>query len=303
MNLSIFSSDKYIVKSLLLFLIVFVAYSSMLKIVKPKVTMFQNQWVKNYSISEVYIYKPVLPHTVIVGSSMSARLLQEEFGNDVYNLSFAGGSALTGLNLVKKRNHIPELLLIETNTIERSTNNEMLRALFTPFIWRLKKHIISLQYTYQPINIMLSVIKRNFGGSEAEKADEKPNSKILKSSLVRRLEKNSKAIIFNEWQELTELKKLVDFFYSKGTHIVFFQIPVHPKILASKRYSARQKILHDMFAGMEVSWLLTPSGNSYETSDGVHLLFKSAREFSKVLYASIKNILENNFKGTIIEPR
>jgi len=303
-NLSISSSNKYWLKSLLLVFLVFAAYSSMLKIVKPKVTAFQNQWVQNYSIAEVYMYKPILPSTVIVGSSMSAKLLEEEFSDSVYNLSFAGGSALTGLNLIKKKNHIPRLILIETNTIELPTNYEMLNDLFTPFIWRLKRYITSLQYTYQPINIILSVMKKQFDRSDAEKIDEKPNYKLLESILVRRMRQNKKADdIFEGRKELLELKKLVVFFSNKGTQIVFFKIPVHSTILASKRYIVRKTVLHKIFADMQVDWLKNPSSYKFETSDGLHLLFKGARDFSRFLNSVIEDFLQNNLNDAIAVPR
>ncbi|OAD19638.1 conserved hypothetical protein, secreted [Candidatus Thiomargarita nelsonii] len=102
MTLFTFSSNNSSAKTIIFAFSAFALYSLILQVVNPKITAFQNQWIQNYSVAEKYIYKQETPQAVIVGSSMSTRLLEEKFNSDVYNLSFAGGSVLTGLNIIKE---------------------------------------------------------------------------------------------------------------------------------------------------------------------------------------------------------
>lgn len=282
-SLSTFSFNCRSSKTIIFAFFGFFLYSLALCGFNPKITLFQNQWIKNYSVAEIYIYKLGLPRIVIVGSSMSACLLEEKLSMDVYNLSFSGGSALTGLNIIKKSNKIPDVIFIETNVIERKSNKDMLDNLFTPVIWKIKGKMLSLQHTYQPINIALTLIRNYFGSSQTNRINRKPNEKVLKDSLIRQHQANSCVEVFVDSEELIELKSFINYFKKFGAKIVFFQMPVHQTILSSKRYYARQSILLKMFPQAEFNWIKKNNANKYQTGDGIHLLYKSAIEYSSVL--------------------
>ncbi|OAD20724.1 hypothetical protein THIOM_003551, partial [Candidatus Thiomargarita nelsonii] len=104
----------------------------------------------------------------------------------------------------------------------------------------------------------------------------KQNEKILKSSLIRHHQNNSRVDVFVDNRELRELKGLIDYFKKMGVKIVFFQMPVHQTLLSSKRYNARRLILLKMFSYAEFNWVKKYDANKYQTSDGIHLLYKSA---------------------------
>lgn len=285
-NLFIFNSNNRLVKTLVLFLATFILYSIALHRLNPKVEVFQNQWIKNHSIAEAFIYKVPAYRTVIVGSSMAAKLVQKDLdGDDIYNLSFEGGSSLTGLRIIKESNIIPKEIYIETNIIERKLNENMLSSLFTPVIWRIKKHLISLQYTYQPINIALTFINAKFGKDASEKVHVAPNQGKLKFGINRHRASENGVNTFNE-QRIVEQKKVIDYFTSKGVNIVFFQMPVHEEILSTKGYQERKKVLEKLFSKFEFHWV--ENDHHYETTDGIHLNLESANEYALVL-KSINN--------------
>jgi len=168
-TLFISNFNNFIVKSILLLLVLFFSYTIFIYTTSPNINKFQNQWAGNYAKAQEYIYSDKKYKTVIVGSSMASCLYNEELSNDVYNLSFAGGGVLTGLNIIIKSGKIPENILIETNTVERATDTGMIKRLFPPLVWKIKKFVIALQEQYQPINVFTDKIQKLFGTTNKEK--------------------------------------------------------------------------------------------------------------------------------------
>src|SRR6202012_2631180 len=66
-----------------------------------------------------YAREPV-PDVVLVGSSLTFRLKEEYFATPrLRNLALAGGSPVTGLEIVANQPRLPKLVLIETNVLSR----------------------------------------------------------------------------------------------------------------------------------------------------------------------------------------
>ena len=116
-------------KILLVFIAFFVSYNYYIITVNPKVTSFQNQWQQNYSFAQDFVYGAKTKN-IIVGSSMAARMKNSFLPDDYYNLSFGGGSALTGLEIIKRTGYIPEYIYIENNIIFRNKDIQMIDDLF-----------------------------------------------------------------------------------------------------------------------------------------------------------------------------
>lgn len=282
MNLFIFNFDIKLLKSLIIALVLFLIFSTFLETYDPEVNTYQNQMIKNYSVAEKYIYSKNKAKIVIVGSSMSNRLSKDELDHKVYNMSFAGGSVLTGLNIIKSSNELPKIIFVETNIIERMNNKDMLDSLFVPLVWQIKGSVKSLQCNYQPINILLSMVKTKFGHKKAYHINRLPNKKILESALLRLKGEAKKYKHLIDNKELEEVKILVEYFEKNGTKIVFYQMPVDKSVLTSEQYKFRQKTLLKMFPKMKFYWIKN-KGFNYLTSDGIHLMEKSAIRFTQIL--------------------
>ena len=297
MSLFISSFNNALLKSIFFSLLVFSLYSWGIYRFDPSITTFQNQWVANYSKAERYIYRHNRPRAIIVGSSMAEKLLDDELDDDVFNLALNGGSVLTGLNIIKKRNMMPDVIFIETNYIERALDRNMLDGLFTPGIWKIRGAISSLQYTYQPINIALSAINNHFGPTHLDKMNSVPDKLILMRSLKSQIQENSQALLTSDSVESESLKKLVNFFEKRKVKIVFFQMPAHKMLLSSKNYYAHHSILLSLFPDAEFYWVNDEVADDYQTSDGLHLIYKSASEFSSKLNTMIHRSLFDTTKS------
>src|ERR1700733_6081990 len=69
-----------------------------------------------------YAREPI-PDIVLVGSSLTFRLKEEYFVTPrLRNLALAGGSPVTGLEIVANQPRLPRVVLVEANVLSRSTD-------------------------------------------------------------------------------------------------------------------------------------------------------------------------------------
>ena len=77
----------------------------------------ENQWSKNVIMVQDLAVRETSPHTILIGSSMSARLDLGKLNDDVFSLTLAGKNTLDGLQILERTGHIPKLVLLETNAL------------------------------------------------------------------------------------------------------------------------------------------------------------------------------------------
>lgn len=285
MHLSIFNFKKPI-KFIIFFLIIYTTYNIYIYVKNPNITLYQNQWQQNYVFAESFLYGNK-PSTIIVGSSMAVHLDKSILTNEIYNLSFSGGSVLTGLKILKMSNYIPKTIYIENNVIFRKMDNEMIESLFDPIKYNLKKYIPALKEKYQPLNIIVSILKSKLGRTENEKMNKVRDENVFQISFKRQLV-NYKKPLDNYEFELSELTELLKYFQSKNTKIIFFEMPINNILANEKRANQQRDIIRKHFPTYD--WLPLPNNNLYLTSDGIHLMYKSSIEFTtKFYHMSISN--------------
>jgi len=98
-----------------------------------------HQWQDNIITAEDYIYKQNEKKIVIAGSSLSCVLIDDLLPKKCFNLAFAGLSAFDGLEIIKRTGSMPDIVLIETNPVFRSTDKNFLNSIFMPIRYSLKK--------------------------------------------------------------------------------------------------------------------------------------------------------------------
>jgi hypothetical protein len=287
-RLYIFSSKHFAFKTMFVTIVLFCIYSIFIIKYKPNVILVQNQWQGNFVKSQEYLYDSNNIKYVLVGSSMSGRLDISIIKGKIYNLAFAGGSVLTGLQIIKNKGLMPEVIYIETNGIFTKKDNDFIDRLFTPVLYEIRRHLPSLQDKYQPFNLILSWLKSKQGLSDIQKMNMKPDPDVFNNSLSRFLKQHDKKIDTKKLKnELDELRNLIMYFNANGVKLVFYTMPVHPQIANSKMYKSANKFLADNFRDIGISWLSQPNNAKYETTDGIHLTYKSAVEFTKLFIQNI----------------
>src|SRR6202022_4260808 len=70
--------------------------------------------------------KEPIPDVVLVGSSLTFRLKEEYFATPrLRNLALAGGSPITGLEIVANQPRLPRIVLVEANVLSRPTDTAL----------------------------------------------------------------------------------------------------------------------------------------------------------------------------------
>ena len=278
------SSFNFILRTAALFIVLFLAYSIFIALAQPdvKAGAAQNQWQANQIAAQSYLYAPQEPETVIVGTSLAARLPFEVLPEDTANLAFNGGSPLTGLAIVSRKGAAPERVLIEANLAFQQKDDALVSQLFTPVIWRLKRFMPVLQDRHQPINVFLHYLRNRFGESEEEKLSRTVTDEELAARLPIEQAKYVDAVLIeNIEDELNELRRLIAELEAKGSEIIFFTMPVDPSLVETEKYSSTRQLLETHFPNAE--FLPLPLNDTYRTTDGIHLLYASALKYTEQL--------------------
>jgi len=70
--------------------------------------------------------KEPIPEVALVGSSLTFRLKEEYFATPkLRNLALAGGSPVTGLEIVANQSRLPRIVLVEANVLSRATDTAL----------------------------------------------------------------------------------------------------------------------------------------------------------------------------------
>ena len=277
------SNFKKIFVILGIFLALFIGYNAFIMLAKPQVLAFQNQQQGNMVFAQDYLYA-IAPPCLIVGSSLAARLESSLLTpKHLYNLAFGGGSALTGLKLIQEHTKhtgvIPHTIYIEENiALIRDIDTAMLERLFHPIGYRLRRYIPALQERYAPLNLVLSVVKKHFGRSEAEKLAQKRDERMYRIILESSIQSYQKELVGYE-PKLALLHELLEYFENLGTQIVFFQMPIDSELAGLKQPLQQREILQTHFP--RYTFLPSPAHSDYTTNDGIHLIKESSVRFTQ----------------------
>ena len=276
-RLSIFNSKSFLFKTALFVLVLAVVYILLIAVTKPSITFAQNQYQANFIFAQNFVYDKKKPPVVIVGSSMATRM---KFGKEdgVYNLAFGGGGPLTGLEIIRRNGYVPKEIFIESNVFAMPADREMLKNLFIPLLFQLRGEVIAFQEKYQLLNLAGEMLFRLAGRSQrermAQKVDKHLLDKLVGNALAHQKKFEVDADVLRQW------KKDIDYFQSRGTKLLFFEMPNDSRLVQTKGRKALRKLINREFPTIPYVEQNNVD-NTYKTGDGVHLTVKSALEFTE----------------------
>jgi hypothetical protein len=285
-----------IIKSIFTALIIFMLYAVCLVFFNTH-SASQNQNQDNLVKAQSYMFKKNVPENVIVGTSLSC-YIQADSLNEFYNLAFNGFSIYDGLQIVLKGSQFPKNVFIESNFFLINRTESFYNQLFDFYPYYTSKYIRALRIENQPIGKLVNltnsigdniVVKHNFF------------MKQLKEKLVLELnldKKNTeqKNKLFNKvvfdyaksfailptnrllHEKLKELEFLVTILKSKGVNVYFFEMPIHYKLMNTKRVLYLRNKLSTFF--YKKVHFIDLDSSKYITSDGVHLNYEESKNYS-----------------------
>ncbi len=296
MNLYISSSKiKLILKSLGFFVLLFASYVILVPLFFPGGGVSQSQWQRNIIKAQRYIYRNTDIDSVVVGTSLSARIRKDLMPEEFFNMSFTGGSIFSGLEVIKRSNRYPDVLFIETNLLMMPIDTSFMDGLFTPLIYSLRDYVPALRMEYQPVSFVQPKLQKLIVPFVNQKPESKKNMfDVILPMQQKGYAQKPDAKMFAERLEM--LHSAVCSLLSEGVVPVFLEMPVHQSLVDSPKANFTRTALLRIFPPESYPWLAIPDSDQYETSDGHHLDEQSAEDFTIFLRSQLAQITEEQIK-------
>lgn len=224
-----------------------------------------------------YLREPV-PDVVLLGSSITFRLKEEYFATPrTRNLALAGGSPVTGLEIVANQPKLPRMILVEANILARPIDAALVerfsrvdsealffrpvRAAVAAYEQRLHTPL-----TYQRV---ATELRRLTGQPPLEFDNRTYVDRALQQSNT---EDPTDAARLNA-KRIGELVRLVE---QRGAQVRLFELPYAEPIEGSRSVAITREIIHAAFPDAR-RWLsIDVNRSELRWADGVHLDERSA---------------------------
>ncbi|TGL64304.1 hypothetical protein [Leptospira sarikeiensis] len=278
---------KFFLRLTLLFLIFSGLYAILIHFVSPVKIPKQSWWQHNRVRVESFLTEGKDAKYVIVGSSMSDRMLPEQ-DSGWFNLSLVGEGGLTGLSILNRSDSVPKFVFIEVNQLSVKENEKFSKENTDPFFVFTRRNFPILRSEKQPLNYAVGFViqftdrffpketqTKNGTDEEAVKI-----SKKLKEDHIQEVKRwYGAAVEQKKLNERTEyIAGVLGELRSKGIRPVFFEMPMHPEILISAKETRTRDSILKKFPPSEYLWFRDQT-TVYEDSDGLHLTYPEANRF------------------------
>ncbi|MFH0758627.1 MAG: hypothetical protein V2B15_15165 [Bacteroidota bacterium] len=282
-------------KSILIFLVLVVAWAIIIRVVPFSAS--QHQWQENIIKAEQYIYGSETIDNVMVGSSLSTRL-QTDSLNAYYNLALSGQGILDGLNVLRRKKELPERVIVEINFLDRGENETFSNLVFSPTSFFLKRYFRILRAGQQPLTavgngILIPLFELISGKKEIDKGEagtgtEGEAGTAVSDELFHKMVETNRDLYTEPIdtatmdQQFEKLSDHIQYLKSNGVDVVFYEMPVNHQLtkLAKANY-LRNRIMNDFhdepFIGLPDYW------ERIITTDGLHLTDGEATSYTRYL--------------------
>jgi hypothetical protein len=283
----------------LTFLTCIIAYSIFIFLVNKHLTEFrgaQNMWQENIIRMQDYMYSGHNYPSVLLGSSLTMRIVIDRKDRNTFNLAAGGGDPLIGLEILKRSKEIPKVIFIESNFVltKKIHDQSYLNTLYMPGFYEARKFMPIFKDQYQPINFLgqgvLFFIKKitldNLAIPNSNVGNTVSASKELKLRMEKiKYESNNFLDIQKTINVNTNvLQSYIDYFAKKGVLICFFEMPRHCNLMDDKVSVYSRRRVNEIARVNSLKQIPLPSCKDYITSDGLHLNDESAIKYTAYFF-------------------
>lgn len=262
------------------------AYAAILRFLPSDIDTDQSQWGTNVIKARDYLLSTETYENVIVGTSLSTRLVTDTLGQDFVNLSFSGSTIWDGLELIEARKQKPKRVFIESTFVFKKTDGSLTDYVSKGFSSKLKSVLPVFREKNQPVGVLKGLVTRALrGGSNSiisyDSVQVNINPEIL--------EIQSDYFDFEYTDENYEwifTKKLIwplERLLGLGVEVVFFEMPLHPTFCESQVMRDVRWHIDELTKDNRISFYKVEDCDAYQTNDGIHLTGHSALKFTRKL--------------------
>jgi len=215
---------------------------------------------------------------VLLGSSITFRLKEEYFATrGLRNLALAGGSPVTGLEIVANQPRLPEFILVEANVLSRPTDAALIerysRGHTEPLFFRPVRAAVAAyeQRLHAPLtHEQVALDLRRLLAQPPGDFDNRVY--VDRAQQQFNAEDPTDAARFNA-KRIEALIRMVE---QRGARVFLFELPYAEPIEGSRSAAATREIIHAAFPDSK-RWLsIEVNRSELRWADGVHLDERSA---------------------------
>ncbi len=165
MHSSTSNSNRFIARSLVITLVLIVAYLGLLEtpLFRFGGGIGNSDWQNCIIRAERYLYDLTSPDILIMGTSRAARIRTAYLGPRVYNFAYPCLSGETAIHLIRDKKIKPRLLLIELNELLVSEDHTIIEDIYR--FAGLKRHLKILRQEYKPVLVLKKLAQEMSGQS------------------------------------------------------------------------------------------------------------------------------------------
>ena len=224
--------------------------------------------------------KESVPNVVLVGSSLTFRLKEEYFATPrLRNLALAGGSPVTGLEIVANQPRLPKLVLIETNVLSRAPDAALVQrysrsgGAAEPLFFRPVRTAVA---AYE--NWLHAPLGHAQVASALDELRKQPPSDFDNRAYVERAlqQFDDQDPIVVTLANVNRIAQLIASLEARGSRALLFELPYSEPLEESRSAKITREIVHAKFPTPD-RWLhIEYSRPELRWADGVHLDERSA---------------------------
>ena len=231
-----------------------------------------------------YVAGPT-PDIVLVGSSLTFRLKESYFtSSSLRNLALAGGSPVTALAVVAGQQHLPKLILVETNVLSRPVDEALVERYAAgtstePTFLRPVRALVAAEENFAHAPPSRNQLRIELDRLLAQPPSSFDNSVYLARVLREQDEDPSAAVTAN----VERIKELITLAERKGARVFLFELPELPEVERARAVSITHTIVQAAFPEGS-RWLhVNPATDQLRWADGFHLDERSAVIFARAM--------------------
>jgi hypothetical protein len=223
--------------------------------------------------------KEPIPDIVLVGSSLTFRLKEEYFATPrLRNLALAGGSPVTGLEIVANQPRLPKLVLIEANVLSRAPDAALVErysrsGAAEPLFFRPVRTAVAAYENW--LHVPLSHAQ---AASGLERLLKQPPSEFDNRVYAERAlqQFNAQDLTSVTLANVNRVEQLITSIEARGSRALLFDLPYSEPLEESLFAKITREIVHAKFPASD-RWLpIAYSRPELRWADGVHLDERSA---------------------------
>ena len=224
-----------------------------------------------------YLREPV-PDIVLLGSSLTLRLKEEYFATPgLRNLALAGGSPVTGLEIVANQPQLPQYILVEANVLSRLTDIALVerysRGGPEPLFFRpvraavvAYERLLHAPLTHEQVTHALRAL--------AARPPVDYDSRVYADRALHQFnDEDPTDAARRNTKRIEELNRMLE---QRGARVLLFELPYSEPIESSRFAATTREIIHAAFPDSK-RWLsIEVDRSELRWADGVHLDERSA---------------------------